>query len=1088
MPRIVLTTRGAAKLVLALSMLAACGGDGSVTGPDEFGAHTIGTLTVASGTSQVTNAGQAVAIAPVVHVTSERGRPLRGATITLAAENGRGALDATSAVSNDAGDATLPRWVAPLSAGEFAVAISAPGASGAQLTARITATVGATPVSVATQTIGTAGGTLTVTTPGSPLNGFTIIVPAAAVPAGTAFTVSTRPVPALPAGLTAASPIIDIDGPTSKSDSTMTVKIPALGGGAGILHAYIIASDNSLVPVSTTSSDAGSVTVKMRYFFVPSTGSVLRLGAITNETAASRTSLILARWLVPNAPSFASGFGITRDNVSFVNLGSFSAPGGFCAGSTFLSGSWFVRPNKGLTARAQFPGFLTSAETNNWQYTDQLNPAVRLASFLQQPFGVIERSINWFKPTYAQTGKAFWDNVLVQIGLYQQPVFIVILDATQTTGHAILAYSIDVAQERIYVSDPNFPENTQRYIQYHSNTGILDPYLSQANAAPGVPVTSYTWFAEATYLFSEEGELFNNAITLYLSNGLRTTYLPVFGRVKIKSNQVLTADDNTTTHALESRDRELRFVGLTFPAGVVRWVNVTPTGVANGAVATTALADTVRIPLVTGLNKIGLVFEQVTSAPTTRWVDAKLLLVTRAAPKIKFLVEPATAGINQSLGAVKIALVDEDGATVPEQRTISLTLVGGAAGAVLAGAATVTTGVDGTVSLPALSVDKAGTGYTLSASSNGLTAVSSASFNVTSGGAFTGRVFDAVTNNGLDGVTVVVRAADNTNTATATTAGGGNWTAPGVNAGTYAIFASKTGYVTTSLASQVMTLPGTTVEPIPMVPSNTPGGISGNIRNASTTNLITTAATVELRSGLNTTTGTTAGSITTSTGTFTFSNVPAGAYTITVHATGYTDGSRTGIVVGAGSTVTQQDVLMSASAGAARVVLTWGATPSDLDSHFTGPTAGSSARFWVYYSSRGNCAASPFVCLDVDDVTAFGPETITLSQITPGVYRYYVYDYTNKSNVASTQLGASGARVQFYVGNTLLQTFFVPGGVGNAWAVFEWNGTALTVLNTLYTVSGVPQPAIVATPGTMSASEDEVRQLVPRMLPKPPGQ
>ena len=353
MARIVLTTRGAATRVVTLIMLAACGGDAGVTGPDEFGAHTIGTITVTSGTSQVANAGQAVAVAPVVHVTSERGRPLRGATITLTAENGRGALDATSAVSNETGDATLPRWVAPLSAGEFAVAISAPGAAGAQLTARVTAMVSATPVSVATQTIGTTGGTLTVAAPGSPLNGFSIIVPAAAVPAGTAFAVSTRPVPALPAGLTAASPIIDIDGPTAKSDSTMTVRIPALGSGGGILHAYIIAADNSLVPVSTTSSDAGSVTVKMRHFFVPTTGSVLRLGSITTEVLASRTSLILARWLVPNATSFASGFGITRDNVSFINYGSIAAPGGYCAGSTFLSGAWFARPNKGLTARAQ---------------------------------------------------------------------------------------------------------------------------------------------------------------------------------------------------------------------------------------------------------------------------------------------------------------------------------------------------------------------------------------------------------------------------------------------------------------------------------------------------------------------------------------------------------------------------------------------------------------------------------------------------------------------------------------------------------------------------------------------------------------
>ena len=1078
MARIVLTTRGAATRVVTLIMLAACGGDAGVTGPDEFGAHTIGTITVTSGTSQVANAGQAVAVAPVVHVTSERGRPLRGATITLAAENGRGALDATSAVSNETGDATLPRWVAPLSAGEFAVAISAPGAAGAQLTARVTASVPPDELSVVTQSIGTGGGTIAVTTPASALNGFSITVPRNALTTATTFIVTSSPIPTLPASIVPASPVIGLDGPLTRLDSAMTIRLPGTRVGTAVLGAYLLTDDNQLVPIPTHSSDATSVTVLMRQLTPP----VVPVAAVRQAGTTgmrSRIRLILANWQMPTGGTFTTGFRIGVNNIAASNGGSTWEPGGFCAGSSVLNGVWF-RVGR-VAARTQFPTLLSNAETPGWLIADQLSPVIRLATALQGSYGPNLFTTGFFKQFYDQSHKTTWENVSRSIALFQEPVYLAI--RSNAGGHAIVAYKVDLTGQRIFVADPNFPDDTNRVMQYRSTTQKFDSFPSAQSLQSGQ--SFYDRFADATWFFREEAPTIATTINEYIATGLRTRFVPVVTSVKRKSNVAVPVTSDVTSLSLESRDRELRLIANDFN-GTLAWVQAGVAG-SNGTFRVFTPVDTLRVSLLTGLNKIGIVFFEQDAQGNGFWRDAKLLQVTRADPAIKFLTQPVTSNKGQSLGQVRIGFVDEDGVLVPEQRTITVALSGGASGAVLAGATNLRTGIDGSVTLGGLSVDKPGTGYTLTASSTGIAAVSSSSFNVTDGGTFTGRVFDVVTTNGIDGVLITVRGADGAATSTGTSAGGGNWTVSGVPAGTsYSIFASKTGYVSTSLAAQTMTLPSTIIEPIPLVPNNTPGGISGNIRNASTTNLITTAVTVELRGGLNNTTSAITASVTTSSGTFTFANVPAGAYTIVARATGFTDGSRTGVVVGAGTTVGQQDVLLSASAGAARVVLTWGASPSDLDSHFTGPTAGSSARFWIYYSGRGNCAASPFVCLDVDDVSAFGPETITLSQITSGVYRYYVYDYTNRSNIASTQLGASGARVQFYVGNTLLQTFFVPGGVGNAWAVFEWNGTALTVLNNLYTISGVPQPAIVATPSPMSAAEEEFRQLMSRTPPKPP--
>ena len=57
------------------------------------------------------------------------------------------------------------------------------------------------------------------------------------------------------------------------------------------------------------------------------------------------------------------------------------------------------------------------------------------------------------------------------------------------------------------------------------------------------------------------------------------------------------------------------------------------------------------------------------------------------------------------------------------------------------------------------------------------------------------------------------------------------------------------------------------------------------------------------------------------------------------------------------------------------------------------------------------------------------------------MYTFYVHDWTNKNNSASTQLSASGAKVSIYSGssNIPVEEFSVPDGVGNVWKVFTYN-------------------------------------------------
>lgn len=113
-----------------------------------------------------------------------------------------------------------------------------------------------------------------------------------------------------------------------------------------------------------------------------------------------------------------------------------------------------------------------------------------------------------------------------------------------------------------------------------------------------------------------------------------------------------------------------------------------------------------------------------------------------------------------------------------------------------------------------------------------------------------------------------------------------------------------------------------------------------------------------------------------------------------------------------------------------RVVLTWGKTPQDIDSHLSYP------KNHIYYLDKVGTHGN----LDVDDTVSYGPETITIDKKLHGErYVYAVHDYTNGSNGDrnSKKLSFSHARVEVYVGQTLIRTYHVkPDTTATSWIVF----------------------------------------------------
>ncbi len=123
------------------------------------------------------------------------------------------------------------------------------------------------------------------------------------------------------------------------------------------------------------------------------------------------------------------------------------------------------------------------------------------------------------------------------------------------------------------------------------------------------------------------------------------------------------------------------------------------------------------------------------------------------------------------------------------------------------------------------------------------------------------------------------------------------------------------------------------------------------------------------------------------------------------------------------------------------VMLTWGATPWDLDAHMTGPLQ-AGGRFHVWYFSKGDLKNSPYCALDTDDVSSYGPEVVTVTKLIPGVYRYTVHNYSTQAGGA---IENSGAVVNLVAPGGIIRRYEVPRSNPNnynAWVVFELNVSA----------------------------------------------
>ena len=323
----------------------------------------------------------------------------------------------------------------------------------------------------------------------------------------------------------------------------------------------------------------------------------------------------------------------------------------------------------------------------------------------------------------------------------------------------------------------------------------------------------------------------------------------------------------------------------------------------------------------------------------------------------------------------------------------------------------------------------------------------------------TGKVViaDADTNNtnnaSLAGALVEATRVSSTNNwhYTTYTDANGNYTFNNITAGVYEIVIYMEGYI--EITQTVNVRVNQTVvqnQPIEAIPSSntSTGHASGQLIDSRTGRTLSNI-TIYIRAGINNVTGEVLLKLVTdSSGYYTINNLLAGNYTAQIvdERILSDEDERYGTItiaikVLSDKTISNQNATISNSVGLSidglRIVLTWGSTPSDLDSYLHVDRT-SLSDYTVYYSSKNPV---PNASLDVDDTSSYGPETVTVSSIDDGIYHYVVHDYTNRSYSSSTSLANSGATVTVYFGSSPVPayTFYVPSGAGTCWHVFTYN-------------------------------------------------
>lgn len=332
--------------------------------------------------------------------------------------------------------------------------------------------------------IGTAGGTITVSQSGSPINGMQIIIPTNAYPEGRTFSISYAPIESHKFGsdFNPISPLITIENGGGYTDSPMVLRIPAHVGANEFAMAFNFdQATGQLEGLPVVACDTNGVTVMLHHFAFNTLAPRAAFGKRTADVPWAQ--IVLSK--IENSllqGEITSGFTPGVDDWEFTNYGSFPAMGGICAGMSF-------------TAMYYYDMIKPRDHANLWQRYDSVHTpdmwidnarGIKLATMAHIDYS-----------TSRPDGESFWMNNFIPIAntwydqyrafayalrLTHQPQHVYVCGADG--AHAMVVYKVN--NNVMSVSDPNIPGNTTRVIIFDPATKRFVPYFTGLTAAsPG---------------------------------------------------------------------------------------------------------------------------------------------------------------------------------------------------------------------------------------------------------------------------------------------------------------------------------------------------------------------------------------------------------------------------------------------------------------------------------------------------------------------------------------------------------------------------------------------------------------------------
>ncbi len=323
-------------------------------------------------------------------------------------------------------------------------------------------------LNVAQQDIGSAGGTVTITKPGDPLDGFTVDIPADSYSDARNFKVAESPIIShtFGANFNPISPLISIDNGGEYSDRLIVVKVPVkLPVGQFAMGFFYDEKDGNLEGIPLLTIEDGSVSLAMTHFS-------------HNFVISSVPQDVLQQEL-------SSGFTPGVDDWQFPNHGSYIAPWGFCSGQT-LAAMWYYHEKPDGTDKHLYGLYDNNAGGNPGTPDLWVDDAMgyRFVSTIQVDYETNIRkgkqAVKFFSELAQLDDKITLSEYQYSMLLTGEPQYIEVWNFKSGIGHALIVYKI-TAEGTLLVADPNFPGNCDRKIEFAG--GKFLPYNSGSDAS-----------------------------------------------------------------------------------------------------------------------------------------------------------------------------------------------------------------------------------------------------------------------------------------------------------------------------------------------------------------------------------------------------------------------------------------------------------------------------------------------------------------------------------------------------------------------------------------------------------------------------